>query len=181
VTTGCQSRSFLVLLALVCACASQLTPPRLAPVALDTNTVAADISEAARRALIAWFECDECSAGELASVTKFGQAVVPLLSEAVIGGTSVAAEQPLRQSLEERWEALHQYSQTHPFSTLPGTKEEFVNASLAKFRAQYQVRAGAALAKIGGKTGQKALIEALKQPLPPYVEKSLRNSLSKIQ
>ncbi len=175
-------RSLLFLLVLSCgACASQPAASRLAPLDLSPGAGAADTSEAARKTLIAWFECDECSAGELAAVTKFGQAVVPLLREAVIAGTSSAGEQSLRQSLEERWEAIHQYSQTHPYSTLPGTKDEFVNDSIARFRAQYQIRAGTALAKIGGNAAQAALIEALKHPLPPYVEKSLRGSLSKLK
>src|SRR5882757_3199058 len=102
-------------------------------------------SAQALEALTTWFECEECQEGELAAVTKYGEAVVPSLIAVLNGGLSPASRERMRLDLESRYDQLTARAQQHPNQKLASTKDEFTALYLGNFDAQYRVRAAQAL------------------------------------
>lgn len=138
-------------------------------------------SAKATQALVEWFECEECEAGELNSVTEYGEAVVPILVSTLNNGPSPASRELLRRELETRYNELRSYSQEHPNVKLASTKEEFIKIYLSNFDALYRVRAAMALGAIGGKNAEEALESALKDADREDVRSSIQQALSSIK
>src|SRR5438132_1489526 len=113
-------------------------------------TPPADSREVARRALVEWLECEECTEAQLRAVTRSGDTLILLLRAAVLEGPSRATEELLRESLGRRYDEIRAYAATHPYSDIPGSKDQFIAVNMSNLRAQYQVRAGMVLAKVGG-------------------------------
>jgi hypothetical protein len=138
-------------------------------------------AEAGRQALVEWFECEECEEGQLERLVKQGQAVVPLLRGALLGGASRASNELQRRDLEVRYDELLKYSKTHPVAKLGSSKESFVSSNLARLNAQYQVRAAQALGAIGGASSKRALEEGMKKVTRADVRNTIKASLAKLQ
>lgn len=114
-------------------------------------------SEQARQALKTWLECEECQEGELAAVTKYGDAIVPSLIAVLNQGLSPAGRERLRLDLEARHDELAARAQHNQRSQLTASKEEFTALYLSNLDAQYRVRAAQALAQIDGPRARSAL------------------------
>ena len=145
-----------------------------------TARMSVEQSEAARTALVEWFECEECEEGQLQAVVKYGQAVVPLLRSALLHGASPASREILRRELEKRYDELQKYQQTHRNVKI-SSKEQFIASNIDNLNAQYQVRAAQALAEIGGPTAIRALEDGLDKAKRADVRTTIKNSLSKLK
>src|SRR5262245_53778408 len=53
----------------------------------------------ARRAMVAYFDCDECTDGELSALVAFGPAIVPSLAATLRRGPSPSSREILRGNL----------------------------------------------------------------------------------
>ena len=162
----------LCALMLLAVCMPAVAQPRPTPAKL---TVAE--TEAARQALINWFECEECEEKQLQNVVRFGEAVVPSLRAALVEGASPASEEFLRRELEKRYDQLRKYAETHPEAKVSSSREEFVAIYMANFNAQYRTRAAEALGRIGGATAVRALEEAANGKHRADVQESVKRAL----
>jgi hypothetical protein len=149
--------------------------------ALSQQKLSPTESAQALEALTTWFECEECEAGELAAVTRYGQAVVPSLAAVLRGGLSPAAREHLRRELELRYDALIERSKKNPNAKPKSSKPRFVSRYLDNRDAQYRVRAAQALAAIGGEEARRALEEASRQRHRGDVQAVIRSSLQKVK
>jgi hypothetical protein len=141
-----------VILMLSPLAARTAAPAPLAPA--DTTPAQA---EAARQALVDWFECEECEERQLEAVKEHGQLVVPLLKAALLKGAAPATRELARRGLSARYDELQKYAETHDYAKPASSKEEFVEHGLKNLDAQYRVRASQALSVIGGRAAREAL------------------------
>ena len=134
-------------------------------------------SAQALQAMTTWFECEECQDGELAAVTKYGDAVVPSLIAVLNDGLSPASRERIRLDLEARYDQLAARAQQRPNAKLASTKDQFAALYLGNFDAQYRVRAAQALAQINGARARSALEGALGKPHRADVDSVVRGLL----
>ena len=154
--------------------------PEAAP---DAQAVSATVeqAEAARQALVEWFECEECEEGQMQAVVKYGQTVVPSLRSALISGASPASRELLRRELATRYDELRKYQETHPYAKVASSKEQFIASNLDNLNAQYQVRAAEALSAIGGAAAARALEEGAGKAKRSDVRESIKKSLARMK
>jgi hypothetical protein len=155
----------------------------LPPEAIGQTAPPLSRAEAVRAAqvLVTWFECEECEAGELRAVTRYGQAIVPSLIATLNEGPSPASREILRQQMQDRYDELATYAQKNPNAKLASGREEFVAMYLGNFDAQYRVRAAQALGTIGGGRAREALQSALQKTERSDVRRTISEALSKIK
>jgi hypothetical protein len=156
---------------IVAAFAAMLAASSLAAVELPPEE-----SLAARKAIVAWLECEECTEGELEAVLKLGQAAVPSLAATLERGPSPASLEKLRLHLESTYRQLVEYSRTHEEVKIDFSQEEYVKVYLENYVANHGVRAAQALGRIGGETARKSLENAGKLPLREDVKKVVEES-----
>ena len=94
---------------------------------------------AAQSALIAWFECIECSNGELEAVLKFGNLVESALITTLQTGPSPAKRAEIEQTLREQ----HRSSPSQTISA-----DRYVKLFSEDIDAGYRVRAAIALGRL---------------------------------
>ena len=166
------TRPFLcMLMLLLMACPE---PEKRQPV---TSTMTVEQTEAARQALVEWYECEECEEGQLAAVAKYGEVVVPSLRSALLEGAAPASEELLRRELETRYEELRKYAETHPEAKVESSRDEFVAMYIGNLHAQYKTRAAQALSQIGGDAANRALQEGLERADRPDVRATIEASI----
>jgi hypothetical protein len=165
---------FLVAMILLAGCTKSVEQQPEAPQLTPQK------SAEATQALVEWFECEECEAGELSAVTEYGEAVVPILISTLNQGPSPASRELVRRELETRYDELSSYSKEHPNVELASSKEEFVTIYLSNYVALYRVRAALALGAIGGKNAEEALESALKDADRDVVRSSIQHALNNI-
>jgi hypothetical protein len=165
-----------ILLLLLTACPG---PEKREPVKPTTPkpTMTVEQTEAARQALVEWFECEECEEGQLQAVVKQGQRMVPSLRAALLEGASPASEELLRRNLGSRYDELQRYARNHPEAKVASSKEEFVAMYVGNLHAQYKTRAAQALSQIGGPAAIRALEEGLGSADRPDVRGSIEAAL----
>jgi hypothetical protein len=120
----------------------------------------------ARRVLVAYFECSECNESQLKNAADLGEYVVPSLRVTLEQGPSNARTERQRQFLSQAHKRIVTYRQTHPGPGPAPTADDeprFVQAFLANYKAQYQIRAATALAAIGTPDARQSLEQALQQ------------------
>src|SRR5262245_31805690 len=135
-------------------------------------------SAAARHALLAWFEGEECTANELERVVGYGEAVVPNLAATLHGGLSPSKREEVRQHLQETYQALAAYAKEHKDSSLPKdaslqiSEKDYVDTYLDNAEALYRLRAATALGRIGTPAARQALERSLElEKLRPDVRR----------
>lgn len=133
-----------------------------------------------------WLECEECEAGELEAlkdaVTKERTIALPILLAALREGPPAENREQEEKALQQRYDELVSYSESHPEAKPPVGKEEFVRLYLSNYEASYRIRAAQALAEIGGPEARQAIEEALKRGDPRNdVMRVLQESLKKLQ
>jgi hypothetical protein len=134
----------------------------------------------AAQTLAAWLGCEYCDHGELAAVTRNGQAIVPDLIAVLNQGLSPAGRDDLRKALEERYAQLVAQSRKNLHAPVRAPQEKFVELYLGKLDTQYRVRAVQALAAIGGDRARAALEQAASQSDRDEVRSMARESLRKL-
>jgi len=120
----------------------------------------------ARRVLVAYFECGECTANQLKNASDLGEYVVPSLRATLAQGPSNARNERMRQFLSLQHKRIVTYRQTHPGpgpAPIADDEARFVQAFLANYKAQYQIRAATVLAAIGTPDARRSLEQALQQ------------------
>jgi len=118
----------------------------------------------ARRAMVEYFECGECTDGQLKRVASLGDYAVPSLSATLQSGPSNASIERMRQHLSEQHQRIVEYRRDHAGparAPTPDDEPQFVRQYLDNYKARYQVRAATALAAIGSPDARKALEESL--------------------
>ena len=118
-------------------------------------------SAAARNALVAWFECEECTDDELERVVEYGEVVVPNLAATLQGGLSPSKREEVRQHLQETYRALAEYAKEHKGSSLRMSEQEYLDTYLENAEALYRLRAATALGRIGTPAARAALERGL--------------------
>ena len=106
------------------------------------------------RLILAWLECDECTAGELDSVVALRDEAVPTLARALAEGPSGARVAELRGTLAA--------GAVRRRELMSGTRltfqgQRYIDAETGTLRSIYRIRAARALAAIGGDAALEAL------------------------
>ena len=125
------------------------------------------------QSVVAWLECEECDDHELERLKKTGQYAVPTLAAALDGGPSQASLELMRLRMEERYDRLIEYGQSHPKMQLKSSKEAFVAHYMDNYVALYRIRAVQGLSAIGGKQAREAIEKAAN-------EKTYREDVNKV-
>ena len=117
----------------------------------------------ARKVIVAWLECTECSDGELQAVLQIGPLVVQTLAAVLKEGPSLAKREQFRQHLVDSYETTQTYLKTRPKpSWILINRDAYVAQYIENYVTLYKVRAATALGKIGGPIARSALQDALK-------------------
>jgi hypothetical protein len=147
------------------------------PVATAMAAQQIDDFAAVQEALVTWFECDECTSGELDRVVALGKRAVPSLAATLDGGPSPARVERSRLQLERSYDDLVAYARGRPSIEVPLTREAFVAVHLTAQSARWQARAAVALGRIGTPEARAFLRTALDRPLQTEVRKSVEAAL----
>lgn len=135
----------------------------------------------ARRAVVAWLECEECGDGELEAVLEHRNIVIPSLTASLNEGPSPATLQSFKSQLVKNYRNIQDYSKTHPDAKIKMNEEDYVQLYTKNYIAKYQVRSAIALAKIGGNDAKDALNKALKMNFRKDVQQTIKESLEMIK
>jgi len=165
----------LVVLTAAVGCKSAVSPTE------ESSKFSPEQAVAARQALVAWFECEECSSGELEAVTKLGQSAIPSLAATLRAGPSPSSREIQHEHLVQTYREMQVYAKAHPReSNIKVSEEEYVRQYSENYVALYQIRAARALESIGGEQARKALTEALNSSLRDDVRSVVKESLQKL-
>ena len=137
-------------------------------------------TEQATRALATWLESDDVDPDRLATVTKYGEFVVPSLIAALERGPSPAKRELVRRSLEADYEALIQSPSTGSARRVRG-KTEYVQHYMRDFEALYRIRAAHALLAIGGPAARSAVEAVAAKAEREDLRAAIRYALEKIK
>ncbi len=171
--------TILVIVILVLCLVAWGCPPK--PTEPERPKLTPEEAAEARRTIVEWLECEECTDGELEAVVKLGEVAVPNLSAALREGPSQASVELLRRHLVKTYGDLKEYEKTHPEARVTSSEEEYVSTYMENYDALYRVRAATALGAIGGTEAKKALEGAMKEPFRDDVETAVADALGKIR
>lgn len=144
----------------------------------DAAPLSVETSAEARIALVAWFECEECTDHELDRVVKYGDFVVPNLSATLQGGLSPSKREELRQHHWETYRELVEYAKKHKGSSLQMSEQEYLATYFESAESLYRSRAATALVRIGTPSARAALARSLElRELPSDVRRTVENAL----
>jgi len=136
---------------------------------------------AARQAIVAWLECEECTSGELEAVVKLGSTAVPSLAATLRSGPPPSSREIQREHLVQTYRGMEAYAKTHPReSGIKMSEEEYVRLYSENYVALYQIRAARALGSIGGEQSRNSLTDALNTSLREDVRTSVKETLQKM-
>lgn len=128
--------------------------------------------EKARRIIVRWLECDDCSDGEFDAIVELGDEAISTLFAVLESGPSPAKLAQVEQGLKESYREIKDYAETHPKQDIKQSEQEFLTHYQENFTIQYQTRASIALAKIGPNT-----IEQVKRILSDILDITEREDL----
>jgi hypothetical protein len=158
-----------VLVSVSVACQPRQQPPA---------SLSVEQSAAARTALVAWFECEECTDGELDAVVKYGDAIVPSLAATLEGGLSPSKREEVRQHLQETYRAMVEYAKQGKRDLPQLSEQQYSDTYLGNTDSLYRIRAATALGRIGTPASRAALDSALKlKNLRPDVRRRVESAL----
>jgi hypothetical protein len=137
-------------------------------------------SAEARRALVAWFECEECTEGELEKVLRYEDIVVPNLAAALQGGLSPSKREEARLHLRETYRALTRYAKESEDGPVPMSEQRYLDVYLENFDSLYRLRAATALGRIATPAAKDALRRSLELAnLRADVRRTIEGNLNK--
>lgn len=113
-----------------------------------------------QRDLLAWFECEECTEGQLDSVIALGPAAIPSLSSALRAGPAPERLAELQRHLAQRYENHAAYADRNPGAALGRSQAEYIQRYSENFVALYRVRAAIALGAMGFGESRDSLLAA---------------------
>ncbi len=135
----------------------------------------------ARRAIVAWLECEECTSGELDAVVRLQERAVPSLVTALHEGPSPMSREAYRRHLVATYGKLKAHRAARGGPALPVTEERYVQMYLDNYIALYRVRSATALGRIGGPEGRRALETALGAGHREDVRGAIANALTGLE
>ena len=135
----------------------------------------------ARRAIVAWLQCDECTEGELEAVVRLGQLAVPSLSATLRQGPPASTREAHRLHLIESFNGMQAHAKTHPESRVAMTEQQYVGRYLSNLDALYRSRAAEALSQIGGPQAEQALADATNLDVREDVRETIRRNLEALR
>ena len=133
----------------------------------------------ARRTIVAWLECEECTDGELAAVKKLGSIAVPTLAATLREGPPPANLETLRRHLAKTYQKLKEYERTHPESKV-SDEATYVRQNVDAYVSLYKSRAATGLGAIGGSDAKRALQDAAAAPHDDVVKSAINEALGKL-
>lgn len=157
------------------------TPTPAGPGGVDPSRLTPEQKAEARRTIVAWLECEECTEGQLEAVVKLGAAAVPSLAASLREGPSQANREVLRRNLAATYRELKEYERTHPEAKVTLSEEEYVRTYMENYVALHQTRSAKALGAIGGPEARRALEEASRAQLRDDVKNAVQASLDKMR
>jgi hypothetical protein len=157
------------------------TPAPDVPSGVDPSRLTSDQKAEARRTIIAWLECEECTEGQLEAVVKLGAAAVPSLAASLREGPSQASREVYRRNLAATYRELKDYERTHPEAHVTMSEEEYVRTYMENYVALHQTRSATALGAIGGPEARRALEEASRAQFRDDVMHAVQTSLGKMR
>jgi hypothetical protein len=125
----------------------------------------------------AWMKCSECTEQDLQDVVKLGESAVPALGLLLRDGPPAASRQAMQNLLLAQFRNLKEFEKSHPQSKVSVTEQMFVNIYMDNYVARFQVRAAAALSRIGGPAAQSLLEEAQNASVRRDVQQAVRREL----
>jgi hypothetical protein len=149
----------------------------MAEVSCQRSIVAVPDAAAARRAMVAYFECEDCIDGELAAVVRFGPSIVSSLAATLRGGPPPASREIVRSRLARAYGGAQDPSWRPSDDPNAWNQGEYVQHFLDNYVALYQSRAALALGAIGGPNALRALEEAARLPLREDVLETINDLL----
>lgn len=130
----------------------------IASVALGCQTtLPPDEARAARAALEAWFECEECSEDALAAVLAHGDVLAPSLAAVLEHGLSPTARAETRERLAATYARRVAYAEARPETAPVWREAQYIAHHLANRDARHRSRAARALGRMGGPIARQAL------------------------
>ncbi|WP_455205360.1 hypothetical protein [Kaarinaea lacus] len=117
----------------------------------------------ARRTIVAWLECEDCTDKELEKVVGLGKTAVPTLIACLDQGPSAANRELYRLHLVEAHKKLVDYGRDHPDAAIKMNQDDYVKMYMENYEALYRIRSATALSSIGGKEAREALEKAAKK------------------
>src|SRR5207247_2437372 len=124
----------------------------------DTRLTSARAAEA-RRTIVAWLECEECSSGELTAVLRLKERAVPTLVATLRDGPAPAKREQYRRHLVATYAAVTA-NEAAAGRKLGLTEDQYVRTYEENYLALYRVRSATALGAIGGPQAKAALENA---------------------
>ncbi len=129
------------------------------------------------KALSDYFECEECTDGELEAVAKYQDEVVGILSQTMRKGPSKVKVYEKREALGKAYKEMVAYGAKHPESRPTISQDAYVTLYLNNYVTQYQKRAIEALGKI---RTTKALDELNKYDQSNAAKGGVKKSLKRV-
>lgn len=150
------------------------------PAAKPSAALSPERAAQARRTIVAWLECEECTEGQLKSVVRLGDLAVPTLSATLAEGPSPASRESLKRHLVATYGQLVEYGKSHPEAKLEMSEGDYIKTYAENYVALYRVRSATALGAIGGSAARKALEKALEKPDREDVKLTVKEALEKL-
>ena len=137
-------------------------------------------TERATHAIHTWLESEDFDEGDLNTLIRYGEAVVPSLIAALSAGPSPARRERLRRSLDADYSSLAERARKQAGRKVP-SRDDYLGHYLGNFEALYRVRAAQALAAIGGPDARKALEAAVGRAARADVRAVIEQALKEIK
>lgn len=153
--------------------------PRLVPLAaLVAVLISCRQAPAQPAAVIAWYDCVECSSDQLAAVKALGDQAVPEFRSTLLNGPSDDRLKAEQRRLKEAYEALKDYERRHPENKVERTEQQYIDVYQRQFVLRNRLRSVSALVAIATPNARQALAEAQKMTnLPDALRKAIDNAL----
>lgn len=131
----------------------------------------------ARRVIVNWLECEECTEKELEQLKAVGTPAIPLLKSTLIYGLAPAKREAYKHHLEIAYRDLQEYAKTHPDDAIKVSREEYVDLYLNNLETHYRNRAIQGIGAIGGEEARRALEESLQANIPAPIKQNISDTL----
>lgn len=128
---------------------------------VEVSELSQETSAQARRTIVRWLECEECTDGELEAVLKLGRVAVPTLATTVLEGPAPVRLEELREHLTASYRQQAAYARSHPRAASQMSESEYLAVYTANLVARYRIRSAMALERFGGPEAAQALERAL--------------------
>jgi hypothetical protein len=135
----------------------------------------------ARRTIVRWLECEECTEGQLDAVVKLGELAVATLTATLLEGPSPVRVDEHRQYLRDLYRQKVQYARTHPRAAPKLSEAEHTALYTENLLARYRSRSAIALQRIGGPAAAEALQKAVKLQLRKDTRGVVESAATRVQ